>query len=262
MSWFPPAQSGWPWTRTTKLVGGIFLAQLVLVFGLSRKAPAPALAEPRVQPVRWVWQEGRPQSPFEELPDAAALSLVTSGGFSGPLWARSVTIEPPTLASRFRPEQPERDSGSRSPGLSRAGASAAAEPPPAVISVLTPAPMKLPAGPLLEVFPSGVRLHAAGPGLTGIQPAPSPVWTNAEVLGPTRVGILVEPAGGVLSATLVPPGSGLAAADQDALKQARSMRFQPTRGPEETGALRWGEVEFLWRTERAPSDTTSVPRPP
>jgi hypothetical protein len=81
-------------------------------------------------------------------------------------------------------------------------------------------------------------------------------WPYPDVLAPCVVQVLVNPAGDVISAVVLPSEDGLAAgahydaADQRALELARSLRFQPAPQPTV------GKIIFNWHTV-SPATTTN-----
>jgi hypothetical protein len=83
---------------------------------------------------------------------------------------------------------------------------------------------------------------------------PSLPWND--VIAPSKVQALVDPAGNVVSAVLLPDNGIEAAAhydlaDQLALQLARSLRFAPAP------RLMFGEIIFNWHT--VPLTTTNAP---
>ena len=80
-------------------------------------------------------------------------------------------------------------------------------------------------------------------------------WPYPDVLAPCVVQVLVNPAGNVISAVVLPPEDGLAAgghyaaADQRALEVARALRFKPAPQP----AV--GKIIFNWHTVPPTSET-------
>lgn len=86
-------------------------------------------------------------------------------------------------------------------------------------------------------------------------------WPYADVIAPSRVQVLVDKAGDVVSAVLLPsdsPGDGAIhydSADMNALQSARTARFSP--------ALRRtiGQMIFDWRTVAPPSTNSPVSAP-
>jgi hypothetical protein len=82
--------------------------------------------------------------------------------------------------------------------------------------------------------------------------SPSPInltnWPYANVIAPSKVQVLVDAAGNVVSTVLLPPDSGFTAADQyekadqRALELARAVRFTPS------SHLTVGRMIFNWHT--------------
>jgi TonB family protein len=87
-----------------------------------------------------------------------------------------------------------------------------------------------------------------------------PSWPAADLLAPSLVQVLVDASGRVVSAVLLPPGSGAAEADHYALEVAKSLRFDPVgqegSGQPSTGWVR-GRLVFQWHT--APLEKTDGP---
>jgi hypothetical protein len=81
-------------------------------------------------------------------------------------------------------------------------------------------------------------------------------WPYPDVLAPCVVQVLVNPAGNVISAVVLPPEDGLVAgghydvADQHALELARTLRFKPAPQPTV------GRIIFNWHTV-PPATTTN-----
>jgi hypothetical protein len=90
-----------------------------------------------------------------------------------------------------------------------------------------------------------------------LDPINPPSWPYADVIAPSQVQVLVDAAGNVVSAVLLPPGSGYAPADQydqadqRALELARAARFAPA------SRLTVGRMIFNWHT--VPVTTTNLP---
>jgi hypothetical protein len=107
-----------------------------------------------------------------------------------------------------------------------------------------------PALPIEPVLPQASRLQMADgleqrPLLTSLD---LPSWPYADVIAPSRVQVLVNPAGEVVSTALLPPDGRAeaairhAAADQRALDLARAARFAPAP------RLTLGRLIFHWHT--------------
>ena len=91
---------------------------------------------------------------------------------------------------------------------------------------------------------------------------PSPInltnWPYPNVIAPSKVQVLVDTAGNVVSAVLLPPDSGFTAtdqydqADQLALELARAARFTPA------SHLTVGRMIFNWHTVPPPATNAPV----
>lgn len=119
-----------------------------------------------------------------------------------------------------------------------------------------PAAFDVPAIPVAPGFAPTSTLRVAGalaprPLLNPVIPPSIPY---ADVLNPSIVQVVVDPAGNVVSTTLLPPGSGLDDADQRALELARALRFAPAAG------LTLGRVIFNWHIVPPPA-TNAAPLP-
>ena len=88
------------------------------------------------------------------------------------------------------------------------------------------------------------------------------VYTDdADVIAPSRVQVLVDAIGDVVSAVLLPPDDSEAAAshydaaDQRALELARAMRFAPS------SCLTVGRMFFYWHTVPPPATNSPAASP-
>ncbi len=79
-------------------------------------------------------------------------------------------------------------------------------------------------------------------------------WQHTDLLTNSIVQMVADAAGEPVSLTLLPPGSGLPAADQEALALARAARFEPVpvSGRQTLATplthLSWGWMVFEWHT--------------
>lgn len=260
---FPVAGSGWSWPRLCRVAGAVFVGQVVILFVLSRPSVSPALLQqsrPRLVPL--VWESPHPQDGMNPLlPDPVTFARVVPEGFSGALWlspglTELLKPEPalPLVGSFGRGEpilRPRLDRGPLVPDL-----------PDQVVGV----PVRIPPPPrprllytnTLGLGRSILRLREGGTGWQPVLSEPLPVWTNAQLLAPSVVQVLVDPQGGVLSAT-VEQGSGLPEADQEALKRARRLRFAPPVSPATNEGSLWAHLEFVWFTVSPGQSPTPSP---
>lgn len=251
--------TGWPMRRFVWVVGFVFALQVLLVGFLSawRSASPPGNATAQSPTLVWL---PTTDPLLSEMPDAAALAMVNRGCYSGPLWLGRLW---PHLVSEAAAEGAVAIDGVSSvrPWFSRLQPG---EPSPAEFS-LTPS-VPRPTAPFsspLTLLSDGSFLRIDGEIRSRriVRSGTLPAWTNVEILAPTTVQIMVDRSGSVLSATLQPPGSGLAAADQLALQRARSLGFDPATG--RPGGFQWGTIEFVWSTvTRAAATAPAVISPP
>jgi hypothetical protein len=92
-----------------------------------------------------------------------------------------------------------------------------------------------PEAPPIPDLPSESAVHLRGDLARHqwLNPQPLPDWPSADLLAPSKIQVVVDPAGRVLSAVLMPPDYGTESAtrdhqaDQTALHLARAARFTP-----------------------------------
>jgi hypothetical protein len=113
--------------------------------------------------------------------------------------------------------------------------------------------LSAPALPLLPVFAGNSVLRITGElaQRKWLNPMSLTNWPYADVIAPSRVEVLVDAIGGVISAVLLPPDNPgevhYDAADQRALELARGLRFSPS------SRLTFGQLIFNWRTIAPPA---------
>lgn len=240
---------GWSYGKVARVAGGIAVGQLALVYLFGQRAmPSLSVAPPRVE-AAWEWLAEQPEF-LAGLPDPAVLAEVTDRGFSGALWRRREGQSAAGLDW-------ER-------GVSRLSAVGAVGPvfAPGGIGESSPGQVAY-AAPLAPGQPSPGAFEESGPPpptsilrlggeLTArrlLFPGEVPAWPHTDVLAPSAVQLLVERDGTVLSAALLPPGSGVEAADREALRWAQQFRFEVVEdGGGGTRGLQWGTVTWVWRT--------------
>ena len=99
-------------------------------------------------------------------------------------------------------------------------------------------------------------------GLAGrpfLTPLELPSWQYGGILSNSVVQVLVDREGRTLSATLLPPGSGLPEADRYAVQTAAGARYRPaprSAREDRSPSLAWGTLVFRWDT--IPVGTTNA----
>lgn len=130
-----------------------------------------------------------------------------------------------------------------------------------------PAPeFTMPRLPIAMPGPTNSTLRIVGPLAARrlLTVPPLPVWAHTNILTNTVVQVLADARGNVFSWTLMPPGSGLAAADEEAIRFARTARFEPLdrAGQNQLQAeLTMGKLVFQWTTAPAAQSGTLLAPP-
>ena len=231
----------------------ILAGQLVLVFVLSAKvAPPPPPAPPASRFSLLTFPgTGNPERDASPGDDPAQLALVNARGFTGPVWRRLPKFGPDTAVWAEPPRW-------LAPGpqavVSSVGNAPAPAAQPSLAGLNRPQPAMASNPAVREPLQSRSVVRVEGqlarrPWLNTKEP---PSWPGTEVLQPTTIQITVDRDGSVLSATFL-TRSGLAAADDWALAQGRSARFEPVADGK-SKALAWGRLVFQWRVVPPPGN--------
>lgn len=250
----PPAvaEAAWsPWRWMLALILA-FVGHVALIFIFGRHEPI----SPR--PVKNAVQAGviLQRTELMDLQDPMVFAGPHPRGFAASTWLAMPTVPLPSFRWTDGPhflalaaEQlgvsfsmqavaPPADLSRRSPS-----------PPPDFAVLLPPAP---PAPPTQSV----VRITGALAGWPLVADWPLlPVQSSPESLTNSVVQVVVDEAGRVFSAVLLPPGSGSVEADQQALRLAHAARFTPPPGQP---AIQFGRIVFQWQS-RAPATGTTPP---
>lgn len=240
------SRSRWITTGTVILVG-----QLILVFVLSAKVAPPS---PPASPTsRFSLLTFPPAGAGDREGalgvDPAQLALVNARGFTGPVWRRLPKFGPDTAVWA----EPPRWLASGPQALVGAvGKDPAPAAQPSLAGLNRPQPATVSNPVVQEPLQSRSVVRVEGqlarrPWLNAKDP---PSWPGTEVLQPTTIQITVDRDGSVLSATFL-TRSGLAAADEWALAQGRSARFEPAADAK-SKAIAWGRLVFQWRVVPPP----------
>jgi hypothetical protein len=228
----------------------ILTIQVSLVSMLSWR-PGDALPPvPRQAALRFVTDPAleRRLQDLEWMPDPARFATPGQRGFTASLWRPASLPDLPWQPRREPPRWLEQ------PLENDARVTAFAIESPARVPRVELAPPPLLQLPPMEGPPlpsrSWMKVEGELAGRTVASVATLPVWPLDDVLPPSVVQVVVGPEGSVLSATLQPPGCGLAAADNRALELARSVRFEAL--PTTRSGLAWGRLVFRWATVPPP----------
>jgi TonB family protein len=241
----------WPRRRRWLLVAVIFSGQLGLIFLLADHTPPHPRA---ISAAPTLQLAGEASAELLELSDPTLFALPHRQGFSGRAWLQI----PPQKFPSFDWSEPPRwlalpvqqlggafhqfietnqfDSFQRLAIL--AAELTKSEPTPALASS----------------EPSRVRLAGGLAGRRLVTPLALPSWPHTDLLTNTIIKLVVNAAGEPVSPPLLLSGSGAKEADEQALKLARTARFEPigAGGPrsanQPVAQLTWGEMIFEWQT--------------
>jgi TonB family protein len=246
-----PLPKSWTAWRRTLFVALIFTGQLALIFWLgdsSPKGPRPREAPPVLQFAVGASPE------LLALNDPTLFALPHQQGFSGAAWLKKPKLQTPS-SDWLEPATWLALSTARL-GETIEGYMETNHPVPTrVLSASLPEPAWLPPS-RMEVAPEQSTLHIAGALAQRrlLTPLVLSSRTNATLLTNSIIQVVVDAQGRSLSATLLGPGSGSPAADQDALRMAQTAQFEPLAANHlEASAnalanLTWGKMIFEWRT--------------
>src|SRR5882724_10691356 len=214
----------WPRRRWLGTLSFIFLVQLGLIFALSDRKPIRILT-PRPSPTLQL--VAAPPAELVALTDPTLFALPHPQGFAGLAWLKVPRLE-------FHSFDWSEPTNWLALDPSRLGATFNEFSETNLFSSL-PVPT-LPEADLLQPYFAGVSNPRTGSiwrvegNLVGrrlITSLELPPWPNTDLLTNTVVQVVVDPRGRLVSVPLLLTSSTLKAADDYALEQARSIRFEP-----------------------------------
>ncbi len=247
----PPPGDSWTRSRWLLFVALIFAAHVLLLFVFGTRKQAVPRAVTNAPTLKLVDDS----SEWLALNDPTLFALPQQKDFASDFWRHVPTNEPPP----FRRAEPPRwlelsadDLGLAFNQFMQTNRFAGLE-----LQLKPPVKLSAPGLPVEPALAQNSTLRVEGE--LAQRQLPSPInltnWPYANVIAPSKVQMLVDPAGNVVSTVLLPPGSGYAPADQydladqRALELARAMRFTPS------SRLTVGRMIFNWHT--VPVTTTN-----
>jgi hypothetical protein len=255
----------WTWMYWLSAIAIVFAGHLALlyIFGL-RKPPAPL----PVKNVPSLALATASSGDWLSLNDATLFALPDRNGFAGPMWAV------PSLPYHPQPwdDQPNflllpaGELGSTFHNFVQtnhfAGAHFEFNQPPPLTGPVLPARLPLERTSTLQIQGEITKRPL-------LNPISLPIWHYADVIAPSIVQVLVDAAGHVVSAVLLPPENFLETsatrdpeADKSAVELAHAARFAPVKSADPSIAsnplsqLTVGRLIFNWQT--VPVTATNV----
>jgi TonB family protein len=250
----------WAWSQRRRwlTLACVFLGQVGFIFWLSGRDPAPQPG-PRAQ--RIVLPADRICA-MPGLDDPTLFALPNRLGFSASAWLQKTSLERPSLEWTeppcWLPQQAAR--------LGAPFCEFIATNLPNQFEVVPHAELEIVSTNRilqLDLAPAQSTARVVGDlaGRRLVEPLSPPSWPAAElVLAASEIAIGVLPDGTVCSAKLL-KSCGAKDADNEALKLARSARFEglPRFAVLAPGGLSWGTLVVDWRT-LAPASNSSAAR--
>ncbi|HMP81501.1 MAG TPA: TonB family protein [Verrucomicrobiota bacterium] len=240
----------------------VFAAQIGFIFALGDRKPAAVrqtVASPELTLTTM-------RDELLMLEDPTLFALPHANGFSGAAWMQLRRVEIAPYQWSELPQwlpMPTAQLASGISGFLQTNRIARYVPSLKIAPQLTlpePLPTEAPPEPA-----STVRVEGVLAGRTLLNPPQLASQPAADLLANTVVQVIVNADGRVLSAVLMPPGSGSKEADQNALNTARVSRFEPLKPGQETSgdANSWmrGRMIFQWHTVPLPQTNAPVAVP-
>jgi len=238
--------------------------QVVLIFALSDRRPAPARPAPAAPSIQML-APGSEDSEWVRLTDPTMFVVPHREGFSGQVWLKAPSREfhPADWTERIRWLLPEPDGlGAEFGNFLQTNSPAAA----GIALVFAPETVREIA-PAEPIFSSSVlRIEGELAGRKLLSSSELPAQPAAELLTNSVVRVLVDAQGQVFSPPVLLGSSGSSGADQRALDLATRARFDSVEviGPDRTKSrprgLTPGTMIFEWRTVPLPA-TNAPPAP-
>ena len=250
-------EPAWSRQRWLTLVALVFAAQLSIIFFLGEKnfpPPRPAGKVPQLA-------LADESSELIALEDPTLFALPHANDFGSPVWRQMFAVRPPD----FRWPEPPRwlPLASNNLGAVFSRFMQTNQFSGFQLDFRPPAKLSEPILPVQPVFAENSVLHIEGELAQRklLNPVSLRSWPYADVIAPSRVQVLVDANGYVVSAVLLPPTNPVEAAahynaaDAEALAFARTVRFSPA------ARLTAGRLIFVWRTVPMIGTNTPVSLP-
>ncbi len=252
-----PRGPGWPLSRWLILIALVCAAHVALLYMFSERKqtiPRPVTDAPTLKLA---------DSSDELLAfnDPTLFALPHPGDFVTAMWSQAPVVK----SSSFRWTEPPRWLPLSADGLMTVFNRFMQTNPVTRFALQLKPPLKLsaPSQPIEPALAQASTMRIEGD-LTQrrlLTPMNLPSWPYPDVIAPSKAQVLVDEAGNVVSAILLPSDNSLEAlshydaADQRALELARAARFTPTP------RLTIGQMIFTWHTVPPPATNSPAGTP-
>ena len=249
----PPGDGPWMYGRWLTIIALVFAAHVALIFVFGGRKQIVPRAVANVPTLKLADNS----SELLALNDPTLFVLPHQKDFASAFWLQTAALKQPS----FRWTEPPRwlplsadELGLAFNQLMQTNHFASFE-----LQLKPPLKLSTPGSPVEPALAQNSTLRVEGE--LAQRQLPSSInltnWPYADVIAPSKVQVLVDPAGNVISTVLLPPDSGFTAtdqydqADQRALELARALRFTPT------SRLTVGRMIFDWHS--VPPPATNAP---
>ena len=247
---------GWSRQRWLTFVSLVFATQVALIFALGEKQFPPPRAVARVPQITLADNS----SELIALDDPTLFALPHASDFASAVWSEMPVVTPPSFRWKEPPGEllspADKNFGAIFTRFMQTNQFAAP-----TLDFKPEPELSEPALPLPLVFAGNSTLQIEGElaQRKWLNPVSLTNWPYADVIAPSRVQVLVDANGDVVSAVLLPPDNPGEThdsdADQHALELARAARFSPSSN------LTIGQLIFDWRTVPPPATNSPAAAP-
>ena len=255
----PPVKRGAGWSRQKWLAftAVVFAAQVALIFVLGDKQFPPPRTVTNVPQLTLADNS----SELIALGDPTLFVLPHANDFASSVWLQTPGVQPPvfrwTETPRWLPLSTE-VLGAVFARFMQTNQFAGFQP-----DFKAPPKLSAPVAPFQPAFAENSTLRIEGDLAQRrlLTPIDLPSLSYPDVIAPSKVQALVDAAGNVVSAVLLPSDNAVEAAgradagDTNALQIARTLRFAPA------SHLTVGKLIFTWRTVPLPATNAPARRP-
>jgi hypothetical protein len=254
----PRRKGSWSLKRWLLLIALVLIAHIVLIFTFGGRKPVTPRAVKDAPELTLAGGSGD----WLALDDPTLFALPSREGFAGPAWLEAprleIHVKDWTEKPRFLP-LPTNELGALFNQFMQTNRSATFR-----FDLKPPPQFAAPEVPLEPKFAETSTLRIEG-GLAQRQlltPIKLPSWPYADVIAPSKVQVVVNAAGNVVSTVLLSSCGYVASTplevtpDQRALDLARAARFTPSSG------LTVGKLIFKWHTVAPTVTNTPAVAPP
>ncbi len=246
----PPGGGSWTRSRWLTLIALIFAAHVLLLFAFGGRKQVVPREVTNVPTLKLADNS----SEWLALNDPTLFALPHQKDFASAIWLPAPALKPPSFRWTELPRWLLVSTNELGLAFSQfmqtnrfAGLELQLKPPVKLSAPVLPVESALAQTSTLQIQDDLAQRRL-------LDPINLPSWPYANVIAPSKVQALVNEAGDVVSAVLLPPDNGFTAADQydqadqRALELARTARFAPS------SRLTIGRMTFNWHTV-PPADT-------